>query len=90
MDHPILQPLVRTLPEVSIVETTMVEDTTDFGPADREMLKLYLNTSLPCLRFAPVWKEIAKDVKGWSPTVKIGAVNCADQSCDRYQVQHTG
>ena len=40
-----------------------------------------------CQRFAPIWKSLAEDVLAWSPIVKIAAINCADQSCDRYQVR---
>ena len=39
-----------------------------------------------CQRFAPIWKALAEDILDWSPIVKIAAINCADQSCDRYQV----
>ena len=38
-------------------------------------------------RFAPIWRDIARDVEDWSPHVRVGAINCADQSCDRYQVR---
>ena len=55
----------------------------------------YVNLSYICIstlhdRFAPIWKDLASDVKDWAPTVKIGAINCADQACDRYQVRQTG
>ena len=39
-----------------------------------------------CQRFAPIWKALAEDILDWAPIVKIAAINCADQSCDRYQV----
>ena len=38
-----------------------------------------------CQRFAPIWKALAEDILDWAPIVKIAAINCADQSCDRYQ-----
>ena len=37
-------------------------------------------------RFAPIWKNLAENIKDWSPIVNIASINCADQSCDRYQV----
>ena len=39
-----------------------------------------------CQRFAPIWKALAENILDWAPQVKIAAINCADQSCDRYQV----
>merc|ERR1711892_48614 len=42
-----------------------------------------------CQRFAPTWKDLAKDNSAWSPLVKFAAINCAEQSCDRYQIQGT-
>ncbi|CAJ0924411.1 unnamed protein product, partial [Mesorhabditis belari] len=32
-----------------------------------------------CRAFAPLYKRLADDVKGWSPVVKVAAINCADQ-----------
>ena len=29
--------------------------------------------------FAPLYKKLAQDVKGWEKVVKIAAMNCADQ-----------
>merc|ERR1711953_1133803 len=42
-----------------------------------------------CQRFAPIWKALAEDILDWAPIVKIAAINCADQSCDRYQIKGT-
>ena len=55
-----------------------------------------------CQRFAPFWQALAEDIKGrffcnvelnwfdcilgWQPHVRVAAINCAEQSCDRYQV----
>lgn len=41
---------------------------------------------LPIFRFAPIWKNLAENIKDWSPLVRVASINCADQSCDRYQV----
>merc|ERR1712126_473999 len=40
-----------------------------------------------CQRFAPIWKALAENILDWAPQVKIAAINCADQSCDRYQIK---
>jgi len=42
-----------------------------------------------CQRFAPFYRELAESISAWSPMVKFAAMNCADQSCDKYQVQGT-
>merc|ERR1712106_69280 len=42
-----------------------------------------------CQRFAPFWKDLAQSISAWSPIVKMAAMNCADQSCDKYQIQGT-
>ena len=49
-------------------------------------LPVYCLYQIVLWRFAPIWKDLASDVKDWAPIVKIGAINCADQACDRYQV----
>jgi len=33
-----------------------------------------------CIAFAPLWKELAKNVVGWKKVVQIAAVNCALES----------
>lgn len=42
-----------------------------------------------CQRFAPIWKDLANSISSWSPVVRVAAMNCADQSCDRYQIRGT-
>jgi len=44
---------------------------------------------LPIFRFAPIWKNLAENIKDWSPLVRVASINCADQSCDRYQIEGT-
>jgi len=79
---------------------TLYQDSNVINLNDMNMTEIYNSPSLwlvqfynhwcgHCQRFAPTWKELANDVKSWSPFVKIAAVNCADQSCDRYQISGT-
>ena len=86
LDHPVLQPLVWPLSEVA-VEWSSSTSSKRVCPC---RISACLLTPPPYpefyCRFAPIWKDLASDVKDWAPTVKIGAINCADQSCDRYQV----
>ncbi|XP_064649330.1 sulfhydryl oxidase 2-like [Lineus longissimus] len=30
-----------------------------------------------CINFAPTWKQLASDTKGWRPAIKIGAIDCS-------------
>lgn len=31
-----------------------------------------------CQRFAPSWKALASDIKGWRDMIKVGAIDCSD------------
>ncbi|XP_005375520.2 PREDICTED: sulfhydryl oxidase 1 isoform X2 [Chinchilla lanigera] len=33
-----------------------------------------------CIAFAPTWKALANDVKGWSPALNLAALDCADET----------
>ncbi|XP_004643521.2 sulfhydryl oxidase 1 [Octodon degus] len=33
-----------------------------------------------CIAFAPTWKALAEDVKGWSPVLKLAVLDCADET----------
>lgn len=43
-----------------------------------------------CYRFAPIWKEFAKEVKGWKPVVQLAVIDCAEDRnhdvCREYEV----
>ncbi|RWS30728.1 sulfhydryl oxidase 1-like isoform X2, partial [Leptotrombidium deliense] len=38
----------------------------------------YLSWCGHCIRFAPVFKKFAEDVRSWNPVLRIGAINCAE------------
>ncbi|ESN98479.1 hypothetical protein HELRODRAFT_192949 [Helobdella robusta] len=44
-----------------------------------------------CIRFAPQWKQLATECKGWSEVLKIGAIDCANsqnqQICMHYKLE---
>ncbi|KAL5012751.1 hypothetical protein ScPMuIL_011302 [Solemya velum] len=44
-----------------------------------------------CIKFAPVWQQLAKDIKDWNKVVRVGAVNCAEDMnralCRDYSIQ---
>ncbi|XP_013774939.1 sulfhydryl oxidase 1-like [Limulus polyphemus] len=54
------------------------------------VIEFYNSWCGACIRFAPTWKEFAKDIKGWKNVVSAGAVNCADEEnlklCRDYDV----
>ncbi|KAM6166504.1 sulfhydryl oxidase 1 isoform 2-T2 [Erethizon dorsatum] len=33
-----------------------------------------------CIAFAPTWKALANDVKGWRPALNLAALDCADET----------
>ena len=43
-----------------------------------------------CQRFAPSWKALATDVKGWSDLVKVAAIDCSEDEntpiCREYEI----
>ena len=46
-----------------------------------------------CQRFAPSWKALATDVKGWSDLVKVAAIDCSEDEntpiCREYEIRGT-
>ncbi|OQR69421.1 sulfhydryl oxidase 1-like [Tropilaelaps mercedesae] len=41
------------------------------------MIEFYNSWCGHCIRYAPIFKEYANDVKGWQSAVDIGVINCA-------------
>lgn len=43
-----------------------------------------------CIRFAPTWKELAKDIADWHPVVELAVVDCAEdrntELCREYEI----
>ncbi|KAK6033329.1 thioredoxin [Ostertagia ostertagi] len=44
------------------------------------LVEFYSDWCGHCRSFAPLYKELAKDVRGWQDVVKIAAINCADSA----------
>ncbi|KJH40773.1 thioredoxin [Dictyocaulus viviparus] len=42
------------------------------------LVEFYSDWCGHCRSFAPLYKELANDVRGWQDVVKIAAINCAD------------
>ncbi|XP_033728711.1 sulfhydryl oxidase 2-like [Pecten maximus] len=44
-----------------------------------------------CKRFAPIWKSVATDVKGWQSVIKLGAIDCSTTEnlliCRNYNIK---
>ncbi|VDL70238.1 unnamed protein product [Nippostrongylus brasiliensis] len=55
------------------------------------LVEFYSDWCGHCRSFAPLYKELARDVRGWQDVVKIAAINCADSvnqmTCQSNNVQ---
>ncbi|KAL3870288.1 hypothetical protein ACJMK2_038364 [Sinanodonta woodiana] len=44
-----------------------------------------------CINFAPTWKKLATDVKGWQPVINVGAIDCSSSEnlpmCRKYDIK---
>nr|CDJ92431.1 Thioredoxin and Erv1 Alr domain containing protein [Haemonchus contortus] len=50
------------------------------GKCTSYLVEFYSDWCGHCRSFAPLYKELARDVRGWQDVVKIAAINCADSS----------
>ncbi|KAJ1146092.1 hypothetical protein NDU88_012374 [Pleurodeles waltl] len=43
------------------------------------LVEFYSSWCGHCVNYAPIWRELAADVTGWDPAIKIGVVDCAEE-----------
>lgn len=54
-----------------------------YGQKYSTLVEFYNSYCGFCRRYAPTWKTFAKEVVGWSETVRVGAIDCAtDENAD--------
>jgi len=65
-------------------------ESTVLGASSTWLIEFYSSWCGHCIKFAPTFKNLAKDVQGWEKIIKVGAVNCANDEnmglCREYEV----
>ncbi|XP_062986676.1 sulfhydryl oxidase 1 [Elgaria multicarinata webbii] len=51
-----------------------------FNSSSAWVVEFYASWCGHCIRFAPTWKALAKDIQDWRPAVMLGVVDCAESS----------
>ncbi|XP_003700588.3 sulfhydryl oxidase 2 [Megachile rotundata] len=63
-----------------------------YGDTKGWLVEFYNSWCGYCVRFAPLWKDIANDIYGWRDIVVIAAIDCAadenNQICREYEVMY--
>lgn len=49
-----------------------------YGKPNAWIIEFYNSWCGFCQRFAPSWKALATDIKGWRPLIAVGAMDCSD------------
>ncbi|XP_077188335.1 sulfhydryl oxidase 1 [Paroedura picta] len=61
-----------------------------FGSPSAWVVEFYASWCGHCIQFAPVWKELARDVQDWRPAVMLGVIDCADTTnqkiCSEFKI----
>ncbi|XP_077986131.1 sulfhydryl oxidase 2-like [Glandiceps talaboti] len=50
-----------------------------FDTKNAWMIEFYSSWCGHCVRFAPNWKALAQDIKGWHNVIKLGAIDCSEE-----------
>ncbi|XP_072504594.1 sulfhydryl oxidase 1 isoform X2 [Notamacropus eugenii] len=50
------------------------------GSPSAWVLEFFASWCGHCIAFAPKWKALAKEVKDWSPVLKVAALDCAEEA----------
>ncbi|CAH1787524.1 unnamed protein product, partial [Owenia fusiformis] len=52
------------------------------------LVEFYSSWCGHCIRYAPTWKELANDIKGWHSVINIAAVDCAQEYNTKICYEH--
>jgi len=83
------QPSVTLYPNSVVVNLHDANTSSLYNSQTLWLVQFYSHWCGHCQRFAPFWQALAEDIKDWQPHVRVAAINCAEQSCDRYQIRGT-
>lgn len=86
---PFVKPSITLYPDSHVVNILDTNTSALYNSESLWMVQFYSHWCGHCQRFAPFWISLAEDIKDWSPVVRVAAMNCAEQSCDRYQIRGT-
>ncbi|XP_060630438.2 sulfhydryl oxidase 1 [Anolis sagrei] len=51
-----------------------------FNSSSAWVVEFYASWCGHCIRFAPTWKQLARDIRDWRPAVMLGVLDCAERS----------
>lgn len=87
LDKPILY--TGKEPGLTLVDNKSLQSTIH-NRSQLIMFEFYNSWCGHCVRFAPIWKQLASDVRRWNSTVLLTALDCAEDSnseiCRDYEV----
>ncbi|XP_034255222.1 sulfhydryl oxidase 2-like isoform X2 [Thrips palmi] len=85
------QGLYTTADKVAILNVTTFESTV-LGKDVAWLVEFYNTWCGHCQRYAPIWREFAADVAGWTSAVRIGVLDCVVEDntpiCRDYEIMH--
>lgn len=85
------QGLYSSADKVAILNVTTFESTV-LGTDVAWLVEFYNTWCGHCQRYAPIWKEFAADVAGWTGAVRIGVFDCVVEAntpiCRDYEIMH--
>ncbi|KAK3586727.1 hypothetical protein CHS0354_017525 [Potamilus streckersoni] len=89
-------PVVRAELYSSTDDDVIILDVNNFeklvlGSESAWIVEFYNSWCGHCIHFAPTWKKLATDVKGWQPVINVGAIDCSNSEnvpmCRKYDIQ---
>ncbi|ODM98934.1 Sulfhydryl oxidase 2 [Orchesella cincta] len=74
---------------IVILNATNIKSTI-YGTTNAWIVEFYSSWCGHCIHFAPVFKQLAAEVESWQSVIKVGAIDCSDESnvpaCREYEI----